>query len=54
MRVCPAIVTVPVRDVPVFADALIVTPPLPVPALAPENVSQLALLVDVHGQPEPA
>ena len=54
VSVWPAIVTVPVRALPVFADALIVTVPLPVPPLAPLNVIQLALLVEVHAQPAPA
>ena len=53
-NVWPAIVTVPVRDAPVFAAALTVTVPLPEPELAPLNVSQLACLVDVHAQPVPA
>ena len=54
VNVWPAIVTVPVRDAPVFAAALTVTVPLPEPELAPLNVSQLAWLVDVHAQPAPA
>lgn len=51
VTVCPATVTAPVRELPVLAGALSVTLPPPEPALAPENVTQLALLVDVHGQP---
>ena len=46
----PAMVAVPARELPVFADALSVTVPLPEPVVAPTNVSQGALLVAVHEQ----
>ncbi len=54
VNVCPPIVRVPVRAVPVLAVTLKVTVPLPEPLAPAETVSQAALLVAVHGQPEPA
>jgi hypothetical protein len=50
--VCPAIVAVPARVLPVlFAVALRITLPPPVPDCPDVTVSQAALLAAVHGQP---
>ena len=55
MNICPAIVSVPLRDVvELFAAALKLTVPLPEPLAPAVTVSQLALLVAVHVQPVPA
>jgi hypothetical protein len=55
VNVCPAIVSVPVRElVSVFASALNVTEPLPVPVVPAVTVSQPTLLVADHEQPAPA
>ena len=52
VTVCPATVSVPVRwAVDVFAVALKVTVPLPLPLAPPLMVSQAALLVAAHVQP---
>jgi hypothetical protein len=52
VNVCPATVSVPVRELPVeFAAAENVTRPLPVPDAPWVIVSQVALLVAVHVQP---
>ena len=52
VTVWPATVSVPVRwDVEVFAVALNVTVPLPLPLAPPLMVSHAALLVAVHVQP---
>ena len=52
MKVWPAIVAVPVREVvAVFAATLIVTLPLPLPFVPLAIVSHDALLVAVHAQP---
>jgi hypothetical protein len=53
VNVCPAIVNVPVRSLPVLFEATVyVTEPLPLP-LAPLVIPiQLALLPAVHGQPD--
>jgi hypothetical protein len=51
VNVCPAMVTVPVRALPGFASACILTVPLPV-ALAAELIAiQLTALLAVHEQP---
>ena len=55
MNVWPAIVSVPVRElVPVFAVALKLTEPLPVPEAPPVTVSHPSLLVADHEQPAAA
>ena len=55
VKVLPAIVTVPVRDVvPVFAATSYVTDPLPLPVAPALIVIQAALLVAVHAHPLPA
>jgi len=55
VNVCPAMVTVPVRDpVPVFAATLYDTVPLPLPLAPAVIVIHAALLVDVHAHPAPA
>jgi len=55
VNVCPATVSVPVRElVPVFAAALKVTDPLPVPLAPAVTVSQVAVLVAVQVQPAAA
>lgn len=52
VKVLPAIVSVPVRDVAVvFAAALNVTDPLPDPDVPAVTVSHASLLVAVHAQP---
>jgi hypothetical protein len=51
VNVCPAIVSVPVRADPVFAAALKVTDPLPLPDAALVIVSQFALALAVHAHP---
>jgi hypothetical protein len=48
VMLCPAMVSVPVRAVPLFAEALNPTEPLPVPAAPDVIVSQEALLTAVH------
>ena len=48
LNVCVAIVTMPVRAVPVFAATLKPTTPLPVPAAPDVTVSHTALLTAVH------
>ena len=54
VKVCPAIVNVPVLSPPVFFSTLNSTAPLPLP-LAPDlTVIQFALLRAVHTQPVPA
>lgn len=55
MKVLPAIVIVPVRDVfAVFAATEYVTVPLPDPLAPPVTAIQFALLVAVHVQPADA
>ena len=52
VKVLPAIVTVPVRElVVVLAATLTCTVPLPLPDVPDVTVIQDALLVDVHAQP---
>ena len=52
VKVCPAMVTVPVRGVPaVLAATLSDTVPLPVPDAPAVTVIQLALLVAVRAHP---
>jgi hypothetical protein len=48
VSVCPAIVAVPTRVLPVLAVAEIVTDPLPVPAPTPTTASHATLLTAVH------
>jgi len=48
LNVCVAIVSMPVRAVPVFAATLKPTTPLPVPAAPDVTVSHTALLTAVH------
>jgi hypothetical protein len=55
VNVCPAIVTVPVRDAVLgFAATSYDTVPFPFPLAPPVRVIQAALLVAVHVQPAPA
>lgn len=54
MKVCEAIVAVPVRDAPVFAATLKPTFPFPVPVAPDVMVIHGALLLAVHAQPPPA
>jgi hypothetical protein len=55
VKVLPAIVTVPVRAAPVlFAVALSVTEPLPVPDCPEATLSHPALLAAVQLHPDPA
>jgi hypothetical protein len=51
VMLCPAMVSVPVRVVPLFAEALNPTEPLPVPAAPDVTVSQEVLLTAVHAHP---
>jgi hypothetical protein len=51
VNVSPAIVSVPVRAMPVFAATLYPTDPLPLPLLPEVTVSHEALLLAVHVQP---
>lgn len=51
VKICPAIVAVPVRVGPSVAATVMVALPLPVP-VAGDTVIQGALLAAVHGQPE--
>jgi hypothetical protein len=52
VKVCPAIESVPVRAaVPVLADALNPTVPVPLPLAPDVTVNQDALLFAVHAQP---
>jgi hypothetical protein len=54
VKVCPAIVAVPVRDVePVFPAIASVTPPLPVPVAPAATVIQDAALLALHEQEPP-
>jgi hypothetical protein len=48
VKVCPPIVTVPVRAVPVLRAAVTVTVPFPLPVAPAVMLSQAALLVAVH------
>lgn len=50
VKVCPAIVTVPVRAAPVFAATVNATAPLPVPDAPPVIVSHATLAVAVQAQ----
>ena len=50
VKVCPAIVTVPVRAAPVFAATVNATTPLPVPDAPPVIVSHAPLAVAVQAQ----
>ena len=54
MKVCVAIVAVPVRAAPVFAPTLKPTGPFPVPLAPDVMVIHVALLVAVQAQPAPA
>jgi hypothetical protein len=52
VKVCPPIVIVPLRDVvPVFAETLYRTLPLPLPLAPAVIVIHATLLADVHAQP---
>jgi hypothetical protein len=51
VNVCPAIVSVPVRCAPVFADALYATVPGPLPLPPLVTLSHGALLAAIHVQP---
>ena len=52
VNVCPAIVIVPVRELPVLAATVKATAPLPEPLSLPGKiVIQTALLAAVHAQP---
>ena len=51
MKVLPAIVSVPVRCLPLFADTLKVTLPLPVPLAADVTTIQASSLLAVHEHP---
>jgi hypothetical protein len=51
VKVCPAMVRVPVRAGSVFAATLYVTVPLPVPLEAPVMVIHASLLVAVQAHP---
>jgi len=54
VKVCPAIVSVPVRLAPLFGAAEKLTDPFPVPTAPELIVSQLAWLEAVHAHPEAA
>jgi len=54
VKVCPAIVSVPVRLAPLFGAAEKLTDPFPVPAAPELIVSQLAWLEAAHAHPEAA
>ena len=54
MKVCPAIVAVPVRSLSSFLEMFKVTEPFPLPLLPELMVIQDALLLAVHAQPLPA
>jgi hypothetical protein len=53
VKVCVAIVTVPVRSAPVFAVRLRATVPLPEPVAPDVTVIHDVLLAEVHEQPSP-
>ena len=52
VTVCPAIVSVPVRDAVVGATVML-TLPMPVPDVGPVNVTHVTLLEAVHEQLDP-
>jgi hypothetical protein len=54
VSVCPAIVTVPERDVPVLAATVKVIDPLPLPVVPEVTVIHGTLLAAVHAHPAAA
>lgn len=51
VNVCPPIVRVPVRAIPVLADTFNLTVPFPLPLAPAVMLSHVALLVAVHAHP---